>query len=68
MKLILFELKKMIRTKGVPILLLLTVLFICGLFMRNVIQQDVLQTKKIEKFSKYDQMLLVNTKPTEKKY
>ncbi|ETT84234.1 ABC transporter permease [Viridibacillus sp. FSL H7-0596] len=53
MKLILFELKKMIRTKGVPILLLLTVLFICGLFMRNVIQQDVLQTKKIEKFSKY---------------
>ncbi|WP_211258616.1 ABC transporter permease [Viridibacillus arvi] len=43
----------MIRTKGVPILLLLTVLFISGLFMRNVIQQDALQTKKIEKFTKY---------------
>ena len=53
MKLILFEFKKMIRTKLVAFLLLVTVATIVGLFIRNVIQQDVIQKEKIEQFSDY---------------
>jgi len=53
MKLILFEFKKMIRTKLVAFLLLVTVAIIIGLFVRNVIQQDVIQKEKVEQFSEY---------------
>lgn len=51
MKLLLFEFKKMIRTKMVFYLFLFTMLFIGIVFLTNVIQQDTITIKKVTYFS-----------------
>ncbi|CEG26220.1 ABC transporter permease [Bacillus sp. B-jedd] len=53
MKLLQFEFKKIVRSRVFLIFLLTSILFICGLFTRNIIQQDRIQAKKIEYFSKF---------------
>lgn len=58
MKLILFELKKIIRTRIYLVFLLLTILFISGVFIRNVINQDVITVKKLEQYSKLREEVL----------
>lgn len=65
MKLLLFEWKKMLKTKAFPVFLILTILFIFFLFIRNVIQQESIQAEKIEQFSKlavdvYSQVSIFN--------
>lgn len=51
MKLILFEWKKLLRTKLFPIFYILTIVFIAFLFSRNYLQQDLVKAKKIDYFS-----------------
>ena len=53
MKLLLFEFKKMIRTKTVLYLFLFTALFIAGIFLKNIIQQDSIIPKKVTYFSAF---------------
>ncbi|WP_042221047.1 ABC transporter permease [Oceanobacillus manasiensis] len=53
MNLLLFEFKKIIRTKAFPIFLIVTLALITGLFLRNVILQDTIVAQKIEHFSEY---------------
>lgn len=53
MKLLLFEFKKMIRTKTVLYLFLFTALFIGSVFLKNVIQQDTIIPKKVTYFSEF---------------
>ena len=53
MKLLLFEFKKMIRTKTVLYFFLFTALFIGGVFLKNVIQQDSIIPKKVTYFSEF---------------
>ncbi|GGA89812.1 ABC transporter permease [Ornithinibacillus halotolerans] len=53
MKQLLFEMKKLTRTRTFFVFLLLTVLFIGGMFVKNVVQQDKIITQKVEHFSKY---------------
>ena len=50
MKLLLFEFKKMIRTKTVLYFMLLSVIFIVAIFLRNVVQQDMIPLKKAAYF------------------
>lgn len=52
-RLIQFEWKKMIRTKFYVLFLLLSVLFVGGIFVRNFLLQEEIVNKKIEKFSDY---------------
>lgn len=51
MKQIQFEWKKLVRTKVYPIFLLLTVIFVSGMFFYNYLQQDQIQGKKVNYFS-----------------
>lgn len=51
MKLMLFEFKKMIRMKTVLYFFLLSIIFIAAIFLRNVVQQDMIPLKKTEYFS-----------------
>lgn len=55
MRLLLFEFRKMIRTKTIPFLFLVTLLFVCALYARNLTQQDMVAANKIEWFSGYIQ-------------
>lgn len=55
MRLLLFEFKKMLRTRLFLFLLAGTLLLIGTLFIRNVMQQDVVRAEKIEWFSGYMQ-------------
>lgn len=50
MKPLLFEGKKLIRTKVFPTFLLVTILFITGVFIWNVFQQDAIQANKVAYF------------------
>ncbi|WP_251553504.1 ABC transporter permease subunit [Psychrobacillus sp. MER TA 171] len=53
MKIFLFEIKKILHAKAFTIFILLTVLFICGLYTRNVLQQDMISATKVQQFSEH---------------
>lgn len=53
MSLLLFEMKKLFRTRVLLLVVVATLLLIGGLFIRNVIQQDTVTADKIEWFSGY---------------
>ena len=55
MSLLLFEFRKMIRMRTIPFLFLVTFLFVCALFVRNLTQQDMVAVNKIDWFSGYIQ-------------
>ena len=52
MKLILFEWKKLMGLKVFSVFLLAASLFICGLFVRNLAQQDAIPAGKMDYYSK----------------
>ncbi|MCM3357865.1 ABC transporter permease [Psychrobacillus sp. MER TA 171] len=52
-KIFLFEIKKILHAKAFTIFILLTVLFICGLYTRNVLQQDMISATKVQQFSEH---------------
>lgn len=60
MKLLLFEIKKMFHTKTFTIFILLTVLFISGLYIKNYMQQDKIITNKVEQFSEHRSKVLID--------
>ena len=53
MKLFLFEMKKTLYTKAFTLFILLTVLFISGLYIKNTIQQDMIIVNKVQQFSEH---------------
>lgn len=53
MKLLLFEMKKILHTKAFTIFIFLTVLFISGLYIKNFLQQDMIIATKVQQFSEH---------------
>ncbi|MCM2677330.1 hypothetical protein [Alkalicoccobacillus plakortidis] len=60
MNLFLFEIKKIIRTKSLFLILSLTCLLISILFIHNLMKQDLIQSEKLEHFSEISRELSTN--------